>query len=136
MMWQVIFLFFRTFVQKNKKKMADLTGRKNEIKEFNRIYNSSKTEFVVVFGRRRVGKTFIVNHLYSSQMCFYHTGLSPIEDENNAKKQLQNFTFSLANYGLKVNSAPENWLEAFELLKQLIISKPVEKGKHRIIFID
>ncbi|MBQ3656385.1 MAG: AAA family ATPase [Bacteroidales bacterium] len=116
--------------------MADLTGRKNEIKEFNRIYNSSKTEFVVVFGRRRVGKTFIVNHLYSSQMCFYHTGLSPIEDENNAKKQLQNFTFSLANYGLKVNSAPENWLEAFELLKQLIISKPVEKGKRRIIFID
>ena len=46
--------------------MAELIGRKNEIKEFKHIYNSSKAEFVVVYGRRRVGKTFIVNHLYSS----------------------------------------------------------------------
>ncbi len=116
--------------------MAELIGRKNEIKEFKHLYNSSKAEFVVVYGRRRVGKTFIVNHLYSSQMCFYHTGLSPIEKENNTKKQLQNFAFSLASYGLKIDSTPENWLEAFELLKQLIASKTVAKGRRRIIFID
>lgn len=116
--------------------MAEIIGRKNEVKEFNRIYKSSKAEFVVVFGRRRVGKTFIVNQLYSSQMCFYHTGLSPIENDSNIKKQLQNFAFSLANYGLKMDSIPENWLEAFELLKRLLSEKPVVKGKRRVIFID
>ncbi len=116
--------------------MKDIIGRKKEINEFNRIYNSSKAEFVVVFGRRRVGKTFIINQLYSSKMCFYHTGLSPIEKENNTKKQLQNFAFSLSNYGLQIHSAPKNWLEAFELLKQLVSNKPKIEGERRIVFID
>ncbi len=129
-------IIFITFAYQILGKMAEIIGRKNEIKEFDRIYRSSKAEFVVVFGRRRVGKTFIVNQLYSSQMCFYHTGLSPIENDSNVKKQLQNFAFSLANYGLKMDSVPDNWLEAFELLKRLVSEKPVVKGKRRVIFID
>lgn len=115
--------------------MGNIIGRSREIAEFQRIYKSKKAEFVVVFGRRRVGKTYLVSELYKDDMCFSHTGLTPVE-ECSKENELRNFSFSLARYGLKINKVPADWLEAFELLIQLISSKPSAKGKRKVVFID
>ena len=59
--------------------MERIVSRKQQIKELTEIYNSGKSEFVVVCGRRRVGKTFLVRELFKEKFAFYHTALSPVE---------------------------------------------------------
>ena len=56
-----------------------IIGRKREIQELEDLYSSGKPEFVVVYGRRRVGKTFLVRELMGDRLAFCHTGLSPLE---------------------------------------------------------
>ena len=65
----------------NKKAMESIIGRKKEQKELEQVYNSNKAEFVVVYGRRRVGKTYLVREYFQDRLDFYHTALSPIELE-------------------------------------------------------
>ena len=63
--------------------MANIIGRKHEIAELERLYNSKKAEFVVVYGRRRIGKTFLVRNLFEDRIFFIHTALSPSEFEED-----------------------------------------------------
>ncbi|MGN0310631.1 MAG: AAA family ATPase, partial [Bacteroides sp.] len=56
-----------------------IIGREKEQQELLDLYHSGRPEFVVVQGRRRVGKTYLVRELLDGQMTFYHTGLSPAE---------------------------------------------------------
>ena len=103
----------------NKATMESIIGRKKEQKELERIYNSNKAEFVVVYGRRRVGKTYLVREYFQDRLDFYHTALSPIElgDESLAEKQLQAFYHSLKRYGaVDIEKKPADWFEAFEML--------------------
>ena len=84
-----------------------MIGRSKEIKELNQLYNSGKAELVAVYGRRRVGKTYLINETFSNRFSFKHAGLSPIEsDDNNGalKKQLTQFFYSLLKFGLKKNT--------------------------------
>ena len=60
----------------------EIIGRRQEINELNTLYNSGDAEFVVVYGRRRVGKTFLVDESLEGKITFRHAGLSPIETEN------------------------------------------------------
>ncbi|MCQ2974331.1 MAG: ATP-binding protein [Bacteroidales bacterium] len=116
--------------------MNEVVGRDKEVAEIQKIYQSKKSEFLVVFGRRRVGKTYLISELFKKEMCFYHTGLSPIENQNTLENQLQNFCYSLIHYGLQINTKPKNWLEAFELLISLLSNIKTVKNKRRVIFID
>lgn len=102
-----------------------IIGRKKEQEELLRLYNGNKTEFVIVYGRRRVGKTFLVRELFQNKFAFYHTGLSPIELEGKKlqEKQLQNFYFSLKRYGGPSTHQPKDWMEAFEMLIFLLEKK-------------
>ncbi len=52
-----------------------IIGRQKEQQELLDLYNSGRPELVVVQGRRRVGKTYLVRELFDSKMTFYHTGL-------------------------------------------------------------
>ena len=61
-----------------------MVGRKKEIEELNRIYNSNRAQLVAVYGRRRVGKTYLVDEAFKGKMTFRHAGLSPIEVEKGA----------------------------------------------------
>lgn len=54
-----------------------IIGRKKEIGELMRLYQSGKPELVTVYGRRRVGKTFLINALFADKTTFSHTGVSP-----------------------------------------------------------
>lgn len=117
--------------------MAELIGRKHEVEELNRLYDSDKAQFVAVYGRRRVGKTFLVNQTFGQRMVFHHTGLSPLED---AKKptlsdQLQAFHYSMLRSGLPESTpVPRSWLEAFFLLERLLVEK--DNGGRMVVFLD
>ena len=71
-----------------------IVGRKREIDLLNRFINSDEAEFIAVYGRRRVGKTFLVKSLFHKDFSFYMTGLA----NSDFKKQLQNFTDAFSQY--------------------------------------
>ena len=72
--------------------------------------NSKESEFVIVYGRRRVGKTFLINEVLGDGMVFHHTGLSPYDRKRKVslKAQLQNFHFSLIRHGLEGIAQPKS----------------------------
>lgn len=116
--------------------MALIIGRKEEQKELRRLFEQDEAKFVAVYGRRRVGKTFLIREMFDNDFAFYHTGLSPVElqGDNLKTAQLETFANSLRRYGLQVKRKPNTWVEAFELLIELIMQKP--KGTRKVIFID
>ena len=59
--------------------MLGIIGREYEIAELQRLKESKSPELVAVYGRRRVGKTFLVREFFQNQFAFYHTGVSPLE---------------------------------------------------------
>jgi AAA+ ATPase superfamily predicted ATPase len=113
-----------------------MIGRIKEVKELNRLYEGNRSELVVIYGRRRVGKTYLVNETFKDRITFRHTGLSPIEIKNSGalKAQLEHFYLSLQMQGLRGEKKPKNWLEAFALLEKLLISK--DDGRRQVVFID
>ncbi len=114
----------------------EIIGRIQETKELQALYQAKKPVFAVVYGRRRVGKTFLVRELFDGKFAFYHTGLSPYElnGQKLKEKQLSNFYSSLIRYGSKQETVPADWLEAFNALIALL----EEKGKQerQVVFID
>lgn len=101
-------------------------------------YHSGNSEFVAIYGRRRVGKTFLVNSTFKEQYAFKHTGLSPFEDEKRTitmADQLLAFHFSLLRYDQSEDiPVPKNWQEAFFRLERLLESKA--DGSKQVVFID
>lgn len=116
--------------------MCTIIGRKQEIAELNRTLNSGRAEFVAVYGRRRVGKTFLVNEVFRDNMTFRHTGLSPYERKRRMtlRDQLQNFHFSLIRHGMEGVAQPTSWMEAFFLLEQFLERE--DNGSRQVVFID
>ena len=106
-----------------------ILGRKKELDMLKAISCDEQSHFVAVYGRRRVGKTFLVRESYNYRFTFQHAGLS----EGGMKEQLFAFTSSIKDTGYKVDKNPKNWLEAFELLKDLVRQSSEKK---KIIFID
>lgn len=108
-----------------------LVGREAEIKSLNQIVISKEAEFLVVYGRRRVGKTFLVNTFFKDHYAFKLTGLA----KKSKREQLANFTAALNRYGGGIKYAkPRTWYEAFDKLRNLLESKKT-KGK-KVVFID
>lgn len=104
--------------------MAKIIGRKVEQEQLKRLLEAKEAEFLVVYGRRRVGKTFLIRNYFKDQFTFYHTALSPLElEEDLLQAQLQNFTSSLRRYGCQVDKAPKDWLSAFDMLINLLQEK-------------
>ena len=116
--------------------MNNLIGRKQEIQELENLYNSKKAEFVAIYGRRRVGKTFLVKELFQDKMAFYHSGLSPFDKERKIgiNDQLEAFYASLVQYGMGESHCPSSWAEAFLMLGRLLDG--LNDGSRQVIFID
>ena len=112
-----------------------IIGRKREIDALTMCVDSQKPEFVVIYGRRRVGKTYLVKEYFNNQFSFYATGLS--EEKTNG--QLKAFNKSLIEYGCKEKKQPADWFEAFSRLKEILISPNVyhEPVNNKIVvFLD
>jgi uncharacterized protein len=110
--------------------MEQLFGRKKEIEIFNEALASKQSEFIAVKGRRRIGKTFLVNTFFKEERCFYLTGIQ----NQPMKVQLQAFANELSFRQKKSVSRPKDWLEAFALLRNYV--ETVETTTKKVIFID
>ncbi|MBR3306213.1 MAG: ATP-binding protein, partial [Lachnospiraceae bacterium] len=90
---------------------------------------------MAVFGRRRVGKTFLIRESFDYKFTFQHTGISTDSIIKSARKktQLEEFSKSLAEAGFKLNKELLTWYEAFDCLKEIIKKN---KDKKKVIFID
>lgn len=119
--------------------MQKIIGRIAEKAELKRIYESEKPELVVVYGRRRVGKTFLIREFFEGRFAFYHTGLSNQEMDISHQRdsQLQNFASSLRQYGKTEQVVPKDWLAAFDSLQALLEKKmKSEPNQRQVVFID
>ena len=117
--------------------MSAIIGRKQEMEELERLYRSDRPEFVAVYGRRRVGKTFLIKQALKDRITFQHTGVSPIDqddEKSRMKTQLESFYYSMLNHGLEGFKMPKSWMEAFYQLEQLLTS--LDDGKRQVVFID
>ncbi len=109
-----------------------LIGRTEEQQILKNALESGRSEMVAVFGRRRVGKTFLVRQTYKNRITFEMSGL---QNASN-KEQLQNFSIQLANFsqsGLPLK-APANWLEAFFMLSNWLEQQP--STQKQVVFLD
>lgn len=112
-----------------------IIGRKREKDSLMQCLMSKRPEFVVVYGRRRVGKTYLVREYFNRQFSFYTTGLT----DEKTKGQLRAFYESLIAYGSDAKTAPKDWFEAFSLLRQLLENKKVFRepiNNKRVVFLD
>ncbi len=117
--------------------MNNIIARKKEQNDLKRLYENGRSEFTVIYGRRRVGKTFLIRHYFQDHFAFFNTALSPydnIEPEQLNKQQLDNFHISLVKYGSDETITPKNWLEAFNRLITLLENKP--KEQRQVVFLD
>ena len=106
-----------------------IIGREYESTVLQSLLTREESQFAVVYGRRRVGKTYLIRETFHYQFTFHHTGLA----ETGKKGQLISFRDSLRAQGLPKCATPKTWLEAFGMLKELVSGAP--SGK-KVIFID
>ncbi|MBM3197812.1 MAG: ATP-binding protein [Chlamydiae bacterium] len=111
-----------------------IVGREPEIKLLDTLWASSEAEFLAVYGRRRVGKTYLIREYFSKKKCVYFevTG----QKDGSLQQQLENFihvfsqTFT-RNLPLRT---PVSWKEAFDLLTQEI--ENLSKSRAVVLFFD
>ncbi|MBR4163923.1 MAG: hypothetical protein IKR11_10400, partial [Solobacterium sp.] len=106
-----------------------LIGREKEIVQIKNAFGDTYSHFIAVYGRLRIGKTFLIRETFGYRFTFQHAGLS----EGNMEEQLFAFDASLKNAGYQVPRKSSNWLEAFEYLKDLIRNSSEQK---KVIFLD
>lgn len=111
-----------------------IIGREKEIKKLQELYNTNSAELVALYGRRRVGKTFLIDNVFDGNIFFRHAGLSPIEG-NTMREQLVHFHRSLKLSGWEKDDVPTSWLEAFYMLEDLA-EQYANKNKKIVVFID
>ena len=106
-----------------------ITGRKKELEKLRMAFQSEEAELVAVYGRRRIGKTFLVRNAFNNSFFFTYSGTLNISNSD----QLRLFHDALVRQGSDSRDVPKSWFEAFGMLRNLI-EKSSEKRK--VIFID
>ena len=112
-----------------------IIGRLKEQEQMAISLQSNHAEFVVVYGRRRIGKTFLVKEYFKEQFSFYSTGVL----SRKSKDELMAFYQSLKRYGYTGGKCPKSWFDAFEVLRNLIENDTIKidsRYNKRIIFLD
>lgn len=107
----------------------NIIGRHEIIAELNEIQHSRSSEFVVIYGRRRIGKTYLINEYFENNFSFQITGLA-----NETKRmQLCNFREALIRHSGEKQITPKNWMMAFNLLITYLESLPKSR---KVLFFD
>ncbi|MDR0518636.1 MAG: ATP-binding protein [Clostridiales Family XIII bacterium] len=107
-----------------------IIGREKEKYILDCCCESNRSEFVAVYGRRRVGKTFLVRKFFENRFAFYATGIL----DGDRDEQLRNFNEEISARGHSNLAPATNWREAFANLSRLIEGKP--KAEKKIVFLD
>lgn len=95
-------------------------GREREVAALDRLYESNKFEFAVIYGRRRVGKTALINHFIDNKEAIYFMGV-----ESNEKQNLENFSKSIIEYssGIEAETSFLSFQSALEYVFKLAEKK-------------
>ena len=93
-----------------------MIGRLREAKELLEAFNSEYSEFVAVYGRRRVGKTFLVREVFGYKFTFQHSGVKT----GSGAIQRERFRRSIMDQGYPECPPLKNWFDAFDALKVVI----------------
>ena len=109
--------------------MEKIIGRESELGLLSKYYDSERPEFIALYGRRRVGKTFIVRSFFKDKFDFFATGIL----EGTYEEELKSFKDSLKEYGHK-GADPGNWMDAFSALAVLMAK--ARRKKRCVIFLD
>jgi len=107
-----------------------IIGRKRESQQLAEIMSREQSVFLAVYGRRRVGKTFLLKEYFSQDFAFHLVGLANATME----QQLFNFHATLSRHGAEGLAVPDHWLMAFQQLMTYIES--LEPGGKKVIFFD
>lgn len=111
--------------------MEKLIGRTFEISQLQKCYSSNRAELVIVYGRRRIGKTFLVRQFFSNKLTFSFVG----GHDETTREQLARFAFAQQEqWHLPIVPQFSNWSEAFRSLQQLLQTLPANERK--VIFLD
>lgn len=112
-----------------------MVGRTEEKKQLQALLSEEESQFIAVFGRRRVGKTFLIRESFDYKFTFQHTGLSTNSIKKNVRKKVQidEFVKSLQEVGYSPENEIVSWYDAFDCLKELIINS---EDRKKVIFID
>jgi uncharacterized protein len=113
-------------------KYPALIGREKEILTLQNLLESSESELVLVIGRRRVGKTFLIDTVFSGRIAFELTGMQ----HSSTKNQLDNFSGALSLFtksALPIQK-PINWMDAFRLL--ILFLEQTKTDEKRVVFFD
>lgn len=108
-----------------------IIGREHELNELRRCVESDRSEFVIVYGRRRVGKTFMVDYFFDNTYDFSYVGGHKL----TKAKQLRGFAKALKK-AANLDQQPKlsSWEDAFDALEEYLESLPNDRKK--IVFID
>lgn len=112
-----------------------MIGRKEERKYLASLLSEEEPQFIAVFGRRRIGKTYLVRESFDYHFTFEHSGIgnTNVDAFSQRQAQLDKFAESLFSYGYKEKPHLNNWNDAFNCLKEIIIKS---NEKKKVIFID
>ena len=113
-----------------------MIGREKEQEELREIYNRDHSDLVAVYGRRRVGKTFLIKETFQDDFVFMHAGLflEGVAPSDRLAAQLDGFYKSLQLYGCKEKKAPSTWSDAFFYLEKLLLEK--QSKRKQVVFLD
>ncbi len=108
-----------------------IVGRKKERELLKEAFESGKAEFIALYGRRRVGKTFLIRNFFEGEKCtfVYVSGMK----NGSYQRQLQNFTDALNQAFFPGLKPPKDWMEGFKLFTDLAEKEPKKK---KILFLD
>ena len=104
-------------------------GREKEKSILKSCYNSDMSEFVAVYGRRRVGKTYLIKELFDDEFVFYATGIL----NGTRDAQLLSWNKACLRFGGIEHPAVSNWMDAFENLNLIVERSDL---KRKVIFLD
>lgn len=111
--------------------MADkLIGREYERAELRRCLASDRSELVIVYGRRRIGKTFLIEQHFKKKFDFWFVGAHGL----STKEQLRRFSKTLKEYSKAEPRNLSDWFDAFDALEDYL--KTLPKKRKKVIFID
>ena len=111
--------------------MEQLIGREEEKAMLQKALESNEAELIAIYGRRRIGKTFLIRNFFEKQMIFEFSGIH----NANLSDQLANFAQALTlSMRSVVIETPVNWRQAFNMLEKYIA--PLIKKQKRVLFFD
>lgn len=108
----------------------NIIGREREVATITRLYESKRSEFLALYGRRRVGKTYLIREYFDNDFTFYLTGVA----NSTTKAQLLNFDLQIQRLTGNELEHSDCWLTAFFKLRDYLSG--IKTKQKKVIFLD